>query len=103
MPLVKLPVLAGCALAKPYPPSISTADRLQMFPTAGLPLKGDAEIYRNKYQIPFIHSADDSDTPFLLGIAARTFAIGPDGAAAKGFPGAPGGDVRVMGGPGPGC
>ena len=68
--------LAGCALAKPFPSPISTADRLQMFPQDGLSLKDNAEIFWNEHQIPFIHAADDRDIPFLLGMVHAHLRLG---------------------------
>ena len=74
--LLYLFVMGGCALLKPFPAPISTQERLMMFPTAGLPLNGDAEIYWNEFQIPYIHAAADADVPFLIGMVHAHLRLG---------------------------
>ena len=76
MSLTILFLFAGCALAKPFPSRISTAERLQMFPTTGLPLKAGAQLYWNEYQIPYIHAAEDLDIPLLLGMVHAHLRLG---------------------------
>ncbi len=69
-------LLAGCALVKPFPSPITTAERLAMFPTDGLVLNGPAEIFWNDHQIPFIHASEDQDIPYLLGMVHAHLRLG---------------------------
>ena len=74
--VVSLLLLTGCALLKPFPASLSTAERLKMFPIDDLALNDRSEIFWNNYQIPFIHTEDDRDVPYLLGMVHAHLRLG---------------------------
>lgn len=51
-------------------------NRLKAFPSAELPLSGPAELFWNKFQVPFIHASNDSDVPFLIGMVHAHLRLG---------------------------
>jgi penicillin amidase len=60
--------LNGCIFLKPMPEGQGIESRLKAFPASGLPLHAPADIFWNEHQIPFIHTHDDRDLPFLIGM-----------------------------------
>ena len=68
--------LMGCGFLKPMPERQTYQSRLKAFPINQLPLHGKAEIFWNKYQIPFIHASDDRDVPMLLGMVHAHLRLG---------------------------
>ena len=58
----------ACSLLTPYPAPSELSQRLAEFPVTGLPLKQEATIYWNQYQVPFIEAKDDWDAAFCLGL-----------------------------------
>ncbi|BCW87960.1 Acyl-homoserine lactone acylase QuiP [Alphaproteobacteria bacterium SO-S41] len=51
-----------------FPREVSTAERLAVFPTAGLPLDQPVTIRWNSYQVPYIDAKTDHDLAFSLGL-----------------------------------
>lgn len=78
--VVVAPVIAvavtGCIISPPRADSIAMEDRLRAFPTEGLPLQGEASVYWNEYQVPFIHASSDDDVPLLMGIVHAHLRLG---------------------------
>lgn len=78
--VVVVPVLAvaitGCIISPPRADSIAMEDRLRAFPTEGLPLEGEASVYWNEYQVPFIHASSDGDVALLLGMVHAHLRLG---------------------------
>ena len=69
-------VLSACALLAPLPKPRDVAERLQAFPTRGLPLEGRTTIYWSERQIPFIEAESDGDAAFALGLAHAHLRLG---------------------------
>lgn len=55
-------------LSPPRPGSVTTAERLNAFPTKGLPLRETAEVLWSPQQVPFIEARNDDDAALLLGM-----------------------------------
>ena len=51
-----------------FPREVSTAERLAVFPTSGLPLDKPVTIRWNKYQVPYVEAETDHDLAFALGL-----------------------------------
>lgn len=51
-----------------FPREVSTAERLAVFPTTGLPLEKPVTIRWNAYQIPYVEAQTDRDLAFALGL-----------------------------------
>lgn len=69
-------LLMGCSILKPLPDKASLDDRLNAFPTSGLPLKAAVTIQWNKNQVPFITAANDDDLAFTLGLVHAHLRLG---------------------------
>lgn len=69
-------LLAGCALLKPLPRETGLEDRLAVFPTAGLPLRGEVTVSWDEHQIPFIEAEHDDDGAFTLGLVHAHLRLG---------------------------
>ena len=69
-------LLTGCALLAPLPKPAGLAERLAVFPTRGLPLRGAVTIYWNERQIPFIEAEHDADAAFALGLVHAHLRLG---------------------------
>ncbi len=69
-------LVAGCALLKPLPEETSVDQRLQAFPTTGLPLRGAVEVRWDDHQIPFIEAEHDDDAAFALGLVHAHLRLG---------------------------
>ena len=68
--------LSGCALVAPLPKPKGVAERLDAFPTRGLPLEGPVTIHWSKQQIPFIEAESDGDAAFALGLVHAHLRLG---------------------------
>lgn len=62
-----LALMTACASPPPVN-SIERPERLDVFPTEGLPLQGAAEIRWNEFQVPYILADKDEDVALLLGM-----------------------------------
>lgn len=69
-------LVAGCAVLAPLPQKSNVDQRLAIFPTASLPLKGKTVIYWNDQQIPFIEASNDDDLAFTLGLVHAHLRLG---------------------------
>ena len=69
-------VLSSCALLAPLPKQKDVAERLQAFPTRGLPLDGPVTIRWSERQIPFIEAGSDGDAAFALGLVHAHLRLG---------------------------
>ena len=65
IPNIPRPILAALGLA---PTNVSTAKRLETFPTEGLPLDHPVSIRWNRHQVPYIEAETDDDLAFTLGL-----------------------------------
>ena len=65
--VVLLAVATGSCAAL-FPREVSTAERLAVFPTSGLPLDHPVTIRWNAYQVPYVEAASDHDLAFALGL-----------------------------------
>ena len=68
--------LSGCALLAPLPKQKDVAERLEAFPTDGLPLEGPVTIHWSERQIPFIEAESDGDAAFALGLVHAHLRLG---------------------------
>ena len=68
--------LSACALLTPLPKQKDVTERLEAFPTAGLPLDGAVTVRWNEQQIPFIEAESDGDAAFALGLAHAHLRLG---------------------------
>lgn len=59
-----------------FPREVTTADRLAVFPTKGLPLDGPVTIRWNAYQVPYVEAATDHDLAFALGLVHGHLRLG---------------------------
>jgi len=59
-------LLASCAAL--FPRQLSTAERLSVFPTEGLPLERPVTIRWNQHQVPYVEAQTDRDLAFALGL-----------------------------------
>ncbi|NPD68728.1 penicillin acylase family protein [Lichenicola cladoniae] len=72
-------VMAGMILrdlARPAPMPLSTAERLAMLPTSGLPVAKPVTIHWDRHQIPFIEAGSDSDLAVALGAVHAHLRLG---------------------------
>ena len=69
-------LLGGCALFKPLPEPASLDDRLAVFPTEGLPIKGRTVVHWDQHQIPFIEAEHDEDAALALGLVHAHLRLG---------------------------
>ena len=69
-------VVSGCALLAPLPEPKDVTERLQAFPTRGLPLEGSVTIHWSERQIPFIEAESDGDAAFALGLVHAHLRLG---------------------------
>ena len=69
-------LLAGCAALAPLPRDTTLADRLQVFPTDGLPLDAPVTVHWNDNQVPFIEATTDRDAAFTLGLVHAHLRLG---------------------------
>ena len=68
--------LSACALLAPLPKQKDVAERLEAFPTRGLPLDGSVTIHWSERQIPFIEAESDGDAAFALGLVHAHLRLG---------------------------
>lgn len=68
--------LGGCALYAPLPAPTTLDDRLNAFPTEGLPLDGRVVVRWNAHQIPHIEAESDADAAFVLGLVHAHLRLG---------------------------
>ncbi len=68
--------LSACALLTPLPKQKDVAQRLEAFPTAGLPLDGPVTIHWSEQQIPFIEAESDGDAAYALGLVHAHLRLG---------------------------
>jgi penicillin amidase len=68
--------MAGCAGLNSLPKPITTQERLNMIPTAGLPVQRPVTIYWSKEQIPFIEAETDHDAAMALGLVHAHLRLG---------------------------
>ena len=68
--------VSGCALLAPLPKQKDVAERLEAFPTDGLPLEGPVTILWSERQIPFIEAGSDGDAAFALGLVHAHLRLG---------------------------
>ena len=68
--------LSACALLAPLPKQKDVAERLEAFPTRGLPLEGPVTIHWSERQIPFIDAGSDGDAAFALGLVHAHLRLG---------------------------
>jgi penicillin amidase len=59
---------AACAVATPLPRRTSLKERLEAFPSNGVPLTKSVVIYWNNHQVPFIEAGTDADLATSLGL-----------------------------------
>ena len=76
-------VTAAAALAlsarvslAPLPGRKGVAERLEAFPTRGLPVEGRVTVYWNDRQIPFVEAESDGDAAFALGLVHAHLRLG---------------------------
>ena len=69
-------VLSACALLAPLPKPRDVAERLEAFPTRGLPLEGRVTVYWSERQVPFIEAESDGDAAFALGLVHAHLRLG---------------------------
>lgn len=65
--MISLPIAARCLFTR-LPARTSVDQRLSVFPTEGLPLRGTVQVHWDDRQIPFIEAEDDDDAAFTLGL-----------------------------------
>ena len=70
-----LALSARVALA-PLPGRKGVAERLEAFPTRGLPVEGRVTVYWNDRQIPFVEAESDGDAAFALGLVHAHLRLG---------------------------
>ncbi|MGI4959882.1 MAG: penicillin acylase family protein [Janthinobacterium lividum] len=63
-------------LARPVPKPLSTAERLAMLPTTGLPVARPVTIHWDRHQIPFIEADSDADLAVALGAVHAHLRLG---------------------------
>ena len=68
--------LGGCSLYAPLPAPSSLDDRLDAFPTVGLPLDAPVIVRWNDHQIPYIEAQSDADGAFVLGLVHAHLRLG---------------------------
>jgi len=68
--------LSACALLTPLPKQKDVTERLEAFPTRGLPLDGPVTVRWNERQIPFIEAESDGDAAFALGLVHAHLRLG---------------------------
>ena len=68
--------VSGCALLAPLPKQKDVAERLEAFPTDGLPLDSPVTIHWSERQIPFIEAGSDGDAAFALGLVHAHLRLG---------------------------
>lgn len=68
--------LGGCSLYAPLPAPSSLDDRLDVFPTVGLPLDARVIVRWNDHQIPYIEAQSDADGAFVLGLVHAHLRLG---------------------------
>jgi penicillin amidase len=68
--------LALCACAALPPRSVTTAERIAAFPTAGLPLEQAVTVRWNRYGVPWIEARTDRDLAFTLGLIHAHLRLG---------------------------
>ena len=68
--------LSGCALVTSLPEPKDVAERLEAFPTRGLPLDRPVTIHWSEQQVPFIEAESDSDAAFALGLVHAHLRLG---------------------------
>ncbi len=69
-------LLVSCSLLSPLPKAAPLRERLNAFPTKGLPVSQSVQISWNDYQIPFIDAQTDSDAAFALGMVHAHLRLG---------------------------
>ena len=68
--------LAACSLIAPLPEAKDVAERLDAFPTRGLPVDRPVTIHWSDRQIPFIEAETDGDAAFALGLVHAHLRLG---------------------------
>ena len=66
----------GCMVVTALPPPTSVRQRLDMFPTDGLPLAGAVTVHWDRHMIPFIEAETDADLAFVLGMVHAHLRLG---------------------------
>lgn len=66
----------SCAVFTPLPEPATLEQRLAMFPSERLPLKGPVTVWWNEHQVPFIEASTDRDAAFVLGLAHAHLRLG---------------------------
>jgi penicillin G amidase len=72
--LLLSPLLWACAALAPS--RTTTADRLAVFPTSGLPLERPVSLRWNRYGVPWIEAQTDRDLAFTLGLVHAHLRLG---------------------------
>jgi penicillin amidase len=72
--LLLSPLLCACAAITPT--RTTTADRLAVFPTGGLPLEHPVDVRWNRYGVPWIEAQTDHDLAFTLGLVHAHLRLG---------------------------
>lgn len=75
--LVAIPILlSGCAVLLGPPGPVTLDERLDTFPTQGLPVERPVEIRWSKRLVPFITAQTDKDAAFALGLVHAHLRLG---------------------------
>lgn len=74
--LATLATVSSCISTPPRPGSITTTERVAVFPTDNLPLRAPAEVYWSEHGIPFVMAQDDLDAPLLIGMVHGHLRLG---------------------------
>ncbi len=69
-------LIAARVLFKSRPPKTSLDQRLAVFPTMGLPVRGKVMVHWDDHQIPFIEAEQDDDAAFALGLVHAHLRLG---------------------------
>jgi penicillin amidase len=69
-------LVGGCALLAPMSRKVSLQERLEAFPTTGMPLEQTVTIHWDSHQIPYIEANSDADAAFALGLVHAHLRLG---------------------------
>ena len=72
-------LLVACSVLTPLPQVTRLEGRLQVFPTAGMPLDRPVTIHWDDHQIPFVVAETDGDGAFALGLVHAHLRLGQMG------------------------
>ncbi len=75
-PIMMSLLIAARVLFKPRPQKTSLDQRLAVFPTTGLPVRGKLMVHWDDHQIPFIEAEHDDDAAFALGLVHAHLRLG---------------------------